>query len=173
MYAATTKAIGKYFEAVEALDDEIIKVAKEVKDNKKSKASLKAAAEWASEPSADRAALKAPYKAFAKQQKAADKEDQSQKREFQEDTGKDDDKKSSGSAGAVVGGVVGGVAVIGGGVGTMKYKKRGCFASNDGLEEGGERTDRSLFKKEIKSKSTHKRHAKESLVPSFKVEEEA
>ena len=37
--------------------------------------------------------------------------------------------------------------------------------------EGGERkkSDRKIFKKEVKSKNSHKRHAKESLVPAFKV----
>lgn len=83
MYAATMKAIDKYFDAVEALDAEIVKVAKDIKDNEKSSAELKKAAEWIAEPSADRVALKEPYKAFAKQQKAADQEDKSQNREFQ------------------------------------------------------------------------------------------
>lgn len=52
-----------------------------------------------------------------------------------------------------------------GGVCCCKYKKTCCF-KEDNTMEGGER---ELFKKEVKSKNSHKKHAKESLVPAFEV----
>lgn len=48
-----------------------------------------------------------------------------------------------------------------------------CFKDEEKevANEGGEpvKSDKKIFKKEIKSKNSHKRHAKESLVPAFKV----
>lgn len=55
-----------------------------------------------------------------------------------------------------------------------KMSKKCCFAEKDDAalaNEGGE-SDRSLFKKEVKSKNSHKKHSKESLMPAFKVTEE-
>lgn len=58
-------------------------------------------------------------------------------------------------------------------VGVCKWQGMCCF-SDKAEAEGGEptRSDRKIFKKEVKSKNSHKRHAKESLVPAFKVAEE-
>ena len=47
-----------------------------------------------------------------------------------------------------------------------------CFEKKD-EDEGGQKEERQIFKKEVKSKNSHKRHAKESLVPAFNVEENA
>lgn len=50
--------------------------------------------------------------------------------------------------------------------------KKACFAQKEEMEGG--QTDKQIFKKEVKkSKSSRKRDTKESLVPTFKVEEEA
>ena len=43
-------------------------------------------------------------------------------------------------------------------------------ASSMGLEGG--MSDKALFKKEVRSKNAHKRHAKESLMPAFRVADE-
>jgi hypothetical protein len=60
-------------------------------------------------------------------------------------------------------------------VGVCKWQGYCCFADKEeSFNEGGVpvRSDRKIFKKEVKSKNSHKRHAKESLVPAFKVAEE-
>jgi len=49
------------------------------------------------------------------------------------------------------------------GVGACKYKKTCCFKDADQMEGG----DRALYKQEFKK--SHKKHAKESLVPAFDV----
>ena len=83
-------------------------------------------------------------------------------------TGKDEPE--GGSMGAVVGVIVG-LVVVGLGVGYCKYTNRFCFKKDDDPKEGGD-ADKNVYKKEVKSKNSHKRHAKESLMPSFKVSEE-
>jgi polyhydroxyalkanoate synthesis regulator phasin len=75
-----------------------------------------------------------------------------------------------GSMGAVVGVIVG-LVVVGLGVGYCKYSNKFCFKKDDDPKEGGD-ADKNVYKKEVKSKNSHKRHAKESLMPSFKVSEE-
>ena len=52
-----------------------------------------------------------------------------------------------------------------------KCNNKCCFEEKEDLE-GGKRTEKVIFKKEVKSKNSHKRHTKESLVPQFKVTEE-
>ena len=48
-----------------------------------------------------------------------------------------------------------------------------CFCKGKGDDkEGGNAENRTLFKKEVKSKNAHKRHTKEQLVPSFEVTKE-
>jgi len=79
-------------------------------------------------------------------------------------------KEEGGSMGAVVGVIVG-LVVVGLGVGYCKYTGKFCFAKEDDPKEGGD-ADKNVYKKEVKSKNSHKRHAKESLMPSFKVSEE-
>jgi len=59
-----------------------------------------------------------------------------------------------------------------GGVVYCKTQKKACFAEKDEVSAEGGQTDKTLFKKEVKSKSSHKKHTKESLMPSFKVAEE-
>lgn len=60
-----------------------------------------------------------------------------------------------------------------GGITYCKCAKKCCFAEKDEelAAEGGQ-TDKSLFKKEVKSKKAHKKQVKESLMPEFKVAEE-
>jgi hypothetical protein len=50
------------------------------------------------------------------------------------------------------------------GVAACKYKKTCCFKGEDQMMEGG---DKALYKHEIKK--SHKKHAKEQLVPDFNV----
>ena len=58
-----------------------------------------------------------------------------------------------------------------GGVTYCKMKKKACFAEKEEeAAEGGE-SDKTLFKKEVKSK-TNKKNNKESLMPAFKVTDE-
>lgn len=61
-------------------------------------------------------------------------------------------------------------------VGVCKWQGMCCFKEEkeDMQQEGGEpvKSDRKIFKKEVKSKNSHKRHVKESLVPAFKVAED-
>lgn len=89
---------------------------------------------------------------------------------------KEDDKETSGGGGAA-GIIIGVIAAVGalGGVGYCYYKKKCCFApkeeENQAANEGGQ-TDRKLYKKEVKSNNAHKRHAKEALIPAFKVADE-
>lgn len=66
------------------------------------------------------------------------------------------------------------LALVGtvGGVAVCKNKKKFCFAEKDQIEEGGE-SDKTLFKKEVKSKKAHKKLAKEKLMPAFNVVEQA
>jgi hypothetical protein len=82
----------------------------------------------------------------------------------------DDPEAAGGSPVGIIIGVIAGAAVIGG-VTFCYCKKMCCFkpAEEGAGNEGG---DKDLFKSEIKSKSSHKRHTKESLMPSFKVAEE-
>lgn len=86
------------------------------------------------------------------------------------DDGDGGSKDEGGSMGAVVGVIVG-LVVVGLGVGYCKYSGKFCFAKEDDPKEGGD-ADKTMYKKEVKSKNSHKRHAKESLMPSFKVAEE-
>ena len=79
------------------------------------------------------------------------------------------EEKEGGNAGVVVGVIAAALAI--GGIIYCKCNKKCCFEEKEDLE-GGQKTDKSLFKKEVKSKNSHKRHTKESLVPAFKVAEE-
>jgi len=64
-------------------------------------------------------------------------------------------------------GTVGGVAIC-------KCKKTCCFADKDEMNEGGQcQSDKTLFKKEVKSKKSHKKLAKEKLMPVFNVVDQA
>lgn len=59
-----------------------------------------------------------------------------------------------------------------GGVVYCKTQKKACFAEKDDVSAEGGDNDKTLFKKEVKSKSSHKKHTKESLMPTFKVTDE-
>lgn len=90
---------------------------------------------------------------------------------------KEDDDKDKSSGGGAAGIIIGVIAAVGalGGVGYCYYKKKCCFAPKEeedkGAAEGGQ-TDKKLYKKEVKSNNAHKRHAKEALIPAFKVADE-
>ena len=68
------------------------------------------------------------------------------------------------------------IALVGtiGGVAVCKSKKTCCFAEKDHVSanEGGE-SDKTLFKREVKSKKSKKKLAKESLMPAFNVVDQA
>jgi len=83
---------------------------------------------------------------------------------------KDDKEAAGGSAGAIIGAIVG-VLVVVGGVAYCKCNKKFCFEDKEDAAEGGE-ADKNVYKQEVKSKNSHKRHAKESLMPAFKVAED-
>jgi hypothetical protein len=63
------------------------------------------------------------------------------------------------------------VATVGG-VCVCKSKKTCCFADKDEVSAEGGMSDKTLFKKEVKSKKTQRKAAKESLMPAFKVVDE-
>ena len=81
----------------------------------------------------------------------------------------EDDKKKGGNMGIIIGVVAAALAI--GGIVYCKCNNKCCFADKEGDMEGGA-TDKTLFKKEVKSKNSHKRHTKENLMPAFKVAEE-
>ena len=85
------------------------------------------------------------------------------------DSDEDDDKKKGGNMGIIIGVVAAALAI--GGIVYCKCNNKCCFADKEGDMEGGA-TDKTLFKKEVKSKNSHKRHTKENLMPAFKVAEE-
>merc|ERR1719326_2084999 len=76
----------------------------------------------------------------------------------------------AGSAAGIIIGVLAAVVAVGG-VSYCYCKKKMCFAEKEESNEGGE-TDKTVYKQEVKSKNSHKRHAKESLMPSFQVADE-
>lgn len=86
------------------------------------------------------------------------------------------DKPAGSSTGMIVG-IIAAVVALGGGVycrqKSMLCFKEGSFcakcAPKTEANEGGEK---DLYKSEVKSKNSHKRHAKESLMPTFKVADE-
>lgn len=90
--------------------------------------------------------------------------------DFQEKAENDDKKKKKAAMGGIIFGVFAAALAIGGII-YCKCNKKCCFEEKEDLE-GGQRTDKTIFKKEVKSKNSNKRHTKESLMPSFKVAEQ-
>lgn len=166
LYKASLDKAKEYQSALAKMDKDIIKVtAAAVKANDK----LKAVGEYLTEPSEQRAVLNKAQEAFGEAIDTAEEQDDAAATDHQQNKGDDDDKKGGSKAGLIIG-ILSGVGVIGG-LAYCKCAKKLCFADKEEMEGGA--TDKSIFKKEIKSKSTHKRNAKESLVPTFKVEDEA
>lgn len=165
LYKASLDKAKEYQSALAKMDKDILKVtAAAVKGDDK----LKAAGEYLTKPSEQRAVLNKAQEAFGEAIDTAEEQDDNAATDHQQNKGDDGDKGGS-KAGLIIG-ILSGVGVIGG-LAYCKCAKKLCFADKEEMEGGA--TDKSIFKKEIKSKSTHKRNAKESLVPTFKVEEEA
>jgi len=115
------------------------------------------------EPCEQRADIAKVRKVYSKIiEAAADKQKQAQEKNAEDEGGS--------PAGLIIG-ILAGVAVIGGLI-YCKCNNKLCFEKKED-EEGGQKEDKKIFKKEVKSKNSHKRHAKESLVPSFNVEDQA
>jgi hypothetical protein len=112
----------------------------------------------------------ASLQTLAEEKEKVDKTDLHEKKGGSGDDTDPATKEEGGSMGAVVGVIVG-LVVVGLGVGYCKYTNKFCFSKEDDPKEGGD-ADKTVYKKEVKSKNSHKRHAKESLMPSFKVAEE-
>lgn len=165
--AAFVKSSNKLDTEIKALDVTITKDADS--DEKVKKVSKKALT-----PVAHRETVRKVATSLAKVAEAKDKVDKTdlhQKGGDGDGSGSDPaTKDDGGSMGAVVGVIVG-LVVVGLGVGYCKYTNKFCFSKEDDPKEGGD-ADKNVYKKEVKSKNSHKRHAKESLMPSFKVAEE-
>lgn len=146
-------------ELAKKLDESLTTFAKAYKGDQKD------ANKWAMIPVKEREELYKVYEsllAFNKKAAASDKE----KTDYQEEKEKEKSKL----------GVILLVLVLLAGccaVGVCKWQGMCCFKDEEKgvANEGGEpvKSDKKIFKKEIKSKNSHKRHAKESLVPAFKV----
>lgn len=159
-----------------ALDGEVTKAAEKVKDDTKEKKALKAKALTAVEHRATVAKVSGALNSLAEAQKKdtdAGDDDSDDKDPKDTKLKEKDDESSGGSAAGIIIGVIAAVGALGG-VGYCYYKKKCCFApkeEEEGAKEGGQ-TDRKLYKKEVKSSNAHKRHAKEALIPAFKVADE-
>lgn len=99
---------------------------------------------------------------------AKEVEAQKEAEEYQEDV----DKENKANTALIVI-IVLTILLTVGGVTYCKVAKKACFAEKDDVSanEGGE-CDKTLFKSEIKSKKSHKKSRKESLMPTFKVADE-
>lgn len=142
-------------------------------DDKKSNTKLLAHADFVLKPVTQREGLAKVQKSLNDLESgkdAASKEasDLNDKTSGGDDDDDDDKDKKGSNMGIIIGVVAAALAV--GGIVYCKCNNKCCFAEKEEMEGGS--TDRSLFKKEVKSKNSHKRHTKESLVPSFKVAEE-
>jgi len=164
--AAFVRSSNKLDTEIRALDETITKDADI--DEKVKKVSKKALT-----PVTHRNTVRKVATTLAKVAEAKEKIDKTDLHQKGGDSGEDTDpatKEEGGSMGAVVGVIVG-LVVVGLGVGYCKYTNKFCFSKEDDPKEGGD-ADKNVYKKEVKSKNSHKRHAKESLMPSFKVAEE-
>jgi len=163
--ADTKAALATYRKEGTALDKQVSAVTTKVADDKKASKDVKAVAKMAATPITHRANVQKVAGSLDAFAKTAPKPGKTKL------PGGDTDKDAKGgSPVGIIIGVIAGAAVIGG-VTFCYCKKMCCFkpAEEGGNNEGG---DKDLFKSEIKSKSAHKRHTKESLMPSFKVAEE-
>lgn len=166
LYKASLGKAKDYQSALAKMDKDILKVtAAAVKADDK----LEADAKLLTKPSEQRGVLNKAQEAFGDAIDVAEEQDDAAATDHQQDKGDGKEKEGGSKAGLIIG-ILSGVGVIGG-LAYCKCAKKLCFADKEEMEGGA--TDKSIFKKEIKSKSTHKRNAKESLVPTFKVEEEA
>lgn len=164
---AAIVAANNWARAAKALDKDLTRLSKLITDNESSTAEIKEANEWSMAPVLQRKTIMKVYgniaainKLNAVAEETAD--------DFQEIK----DKEEKGAiAGIIITILV--LAIVIGSVVYCKCNKKLCFEEKEeGVAEGGLREDRTLFKREVRSKNAHKRHTKESLVPAFKVAEE-
>lgn len=148
--------------AANKLDKELTSIDKKIAANKESSMPLKEANKWAMDPINQRVIIAKVYHSVeAVNSKMVDVDQAASKLQAI----KEDEKKMA--IGGIIVAIVAVVLVIGGVV-YCKCAKKCCFAEDKQME-GGERV---IYKQEVKSKNSQKRHAKESLVPSFQVAEE-
>lgn len=157
------------------IDAEVRNLAKAVDADKKASDDVKAALKLALSPVEHRATLNKVSDALSSLSSESNEVEAAKLNEGPKDPNKpgtdpETDGEAGGSAGAIIGAILG-VLVVVGGVAWCKCNKKFCFEDKEAAEEGGE-TDKTVYKQEVKSKNSHKRHAKESLMPAFKVADE-
>lgn len=159
------KLAGEWVAAGKTLDASLAELQKTMEKHHTG-AEVQKCSKFVTEAAAQRVAMTKVYTAL---QTLNSKENKAQKeaQEYQEDVTKE------GQANIAIW-VILVLAILGtvGGVVYCKTQKKCCFAEKEeGVAEGGE-SDKAVFKKEVKSKNSHKKHTKESLMPTFKVAEE-
>lgn len=153
------------------LDAEVGALLKDMAKDKEATKDQKKSAKAAMTPVEHRANLRKVSEALSTlSSKSNEVENQKLNEKDKDDADKDDKEAAGGSAGAIIGAIVG-VLVVVGGVAYCKCNKKFCFEDKEDAAEGGE-ADKNVYKQEVKSKNSHKRHAKESLMPAFKVAED-
>lgn len=166
--------VAAFMKSSNTLDAEIKALDESIAEDDKASKTLKKVSKKALAPVQHRETLRKVASSLATLNEEKVKVDKTDLHQKGDGSGSDDDggktKEEGGSMGAVVGVIVG-LVVVGLGVGYCKYSGKFCFAKEDDPKEGGD-ADKTVYKKEVKSKNSHKRHAKESLMPSFKVAEE-
>lgn len=160
--------------AADAVDAGVVKAVKAIKADEanEEETALLAHADWVLEPVTQREGLMKVQKslnALESGKDAASKEASDLNEDTAAGSDDEDDKKKGGNMGIIIGVVAAALAI--GGIVYCKCNNKCCFADKEGDMEGGA-TDKTLFKKEVKSKNSHKRHTKENLMPAFKVAEE-
>jgi hypothetical protein len=152
------------------LDAEVGALLKDMSKDKDATKDQKKSAKAAMTPVEHRANLRKVSEALSTLASKSNEVENQKLNEDEKDADKDGKEAAGGSAGAIIGAIVG-VLVVVGGVAYCKCNKKFCFEDKEDAAEGGE-ADKNVYKQEVKSKNSHKRHAKESLMPAFKVAED-
>jgi len=163
-----------YAKASTTLDQHVKALGKQVANDDKASEDLKTTMLAAMKPVEHRETLRKVSGALSSLAEKSNKINSSKLNEGgdkPDDGDKKGDKPEEGgsAAGIIIGVLAAAIAV--GGVSYCYCKKKMCFAEKEEANEGGE-TDKTVYKQEVKSKNSHKRHAKESLMPAFQVAEE-
>ena len=133
-----------------ALDESLTKFAETIKEGD----DLEEQNTWAMEPVKERQTIMKVFKTLTGYQEEKEKSS-NEAGNYQEQ--KKNEKNKAGLIVVIILAILG--CVLGG---VCKWQKWCCFASKDDVmaNEGGQRTDRTIFKKEVRSKNSHKRHAR-------------